>query len=282
MTGNNTDPDDMVNHPIHYNRHKSGVECIDVVEHMSFPIGSAIKYLWRADEKGNAVEDLKKARFYIQREIDRRTQTTGSVAQRLEDLKPALQDVLAEMPMQMQPDVSIYGTKVHNTFHTSQDALKYSHMTRVVDDTLVVVHPQIEYEERADCMIGKQLVERSLHKTMNEYVEYVVNDFAGKVTDVAERYPEEQDPTEGAEPPEKWVDSGHQVKLEQRDIAVRVKHSKKGCPGDGTCTVYRDLEAMSHVKTSLEHHLGMWFDVMVDGNGKPVMLQTDKKLRVKL
>lgn len=63
---------DAVNHPPHYNAHPSGVECSTVVEHMGFNVGNAMKYLWRADEKGNALEDLKKAAWYIQREIERR------------------------------------------------------------------------------------------------------------------------------------------------------------------------------------------------------------------
>jgi len=64
---------DPVNHPKHYTSHPSGLECIQVTEHMGFCIGNAIKYLWRADEKGNALEDLHKAAWYIQREIARRT-----------------------------------------------------------------------------------------------------------------------------------------------------------------------------------------------------------------
>lgn len=63
---------DPINHPPHYTSHPSGVECITVVEHMSFNLGNAIKYVWRADLKGNAIEDLQKARFYIDREIERR------------------------------------------------------------------------------------------------------------------------------------------------------------------------------------------------------------------
>lgn len=62
---------DQVNHPPHYTAHPSGVECIDVVEHMSFNVGNAIKYLWRADHKGAQIEDLRKARWYIDREIER-------------------------------------------------------------------------------------------------------------------------------------------------------------------------------------------------------------------
>jgi Protein of unknwon function (DUF3310) len=61
---------DKVNHPRHYNLHPSGVECIQVVEHMSFNVGNAIKYLWRADHK-NGIEDLRKAAWYVQREIAR-------------------------------------------------------------------------------------------------------------------------------------------------------------------------------------------------------------------
>jgi hypothetical protein len=63
---------ETVNHPAHYNANASGVECITVVEHMGFNLGNAIKYLWRADEKGNALEDLKKSIWYIEREIARR------------------------------------------------------------------------------------------------------------------------------------------------------------------------------------------------------------------
>jgi hypothetical protein len=61
---------DNVNHPKHYNSHPSGVECITVVEHMNFNLGNAVKYLWRTDHK-NGLEDLKKARWYIDREIQR-------------------------------------------------------------------------------------------------------------------------------------------------------------------------------------------------------------------
>ena len=62
---------DSVNHPKHYTEHPSGIECIQVTEHMSFCLGNAIKYIWRADLK-NGVEDLKKAVWYLNREINRR------------------------------------------------------------------------------------------------------------------------------------------------------------------------------------------------------------------
>lgn len=63
---------DMVNHPPHYTSHPSGVECIQITEHMGFNLGNALKYIWRADLKGSAVEDLEKAVFYINRELVKR------------------------------------------------------------------------------------------------------------------------------------------------------------------------------------------------------------------
>jgi len=63
---------DSVNHPKHYTRHPSGVECIEITEHMGFNLGNAVKYIWRADLKGQAIEDLRKARWYVEREIQRR------------------------------------------------------------------------------------------------------------------------------------------------------------------------------------------------------------------
>lgn len=70
---------DSVNHPSHYTSHPSGIECIQVTEHYDFCIGNAIKYLWRAglkseegmSDKEKEIEDLKKAVWYIQREIQR-------------------------------------------------------------------------------------------------------------------------------------------------------------------------------------------------------------------
>ena len=63
---------DPVDHPKHYTSHPSGVECIQITEHMGFNLGNALKYIWRSDLKGSAIEDLKKARFYISREIEKR------------------------------------------------------------------------------------------------------------------------------------------------------------------------------------------------------------------
>ena len=65
---------DAVNHPAHYTAHPSGIECIQITEHFGFNLGNAIKYIWRADEKHDAIEDLRKARWYVDREIERRTE----------------------------------------------------------------------------------------------------------------------------------------------------------------------------------------------------------------
>lgn len=63
---------DMVNHPPHYTDHPSGIECIQITEYMGFCLGNAVKYIWRSDLKGNSIEDLQKARWYLDREIERR------------------------------------------------------------------------------------------------------------------------------------------------------------------------------------------------------------------
>lgn len=65
--------DEQVNHPKHYTSHPSGIECIEVVEHMNFNVGNAIKYCWRAGLKdADATEqDLNKAIWYLEREKQR-------------------------------------------------------------------------------------------------------------------------------------------------------------------------------------------------------------------
>ena len=62
---------DPVNHPAHYTKHPSGIECIQITEHMNFCLGSAMKYIWRAGLKGDARQDLEKAKWYLDRELER-------------------------------------------------------------------------------------------------------------------------------------------------------------------------------------------------------------------
>lgn len=74
-TGNVIDPKG-VDHPAHYNVHPSGVECIQIVEHMPFNIGTAVKHVWRYGLKDVEYDeqDLDKAIWYLQREKFRRNQ----------------------------------------------------------------------------------------------------------------------------------------------------------------------------------------------------------------
>lgn len=63
---------DNINKPKHYISHPSGIECIQITEHMNFCLGNAIKYIWRSGLKGGGkLDDLRKAEWYIKREISR-------------------------------------------------------------------------------------------------------------------------------------------------------------------------------------------------------------------
>lgn len=73
--------DDPVNHPAHYTSSPAKcahcgqqIECIDITRHMGFNLGNVFKYIWRNASgitKGNTVEDLMKAVFYLEDEIER-------------------------------------------------------------------------------------------------------------------------------------------------------------------------------------------------------------------
>ena len=67
-------PESSSINPIHYKSHPSGIECIQITEHMGFNLGNCLKYIWRADLKHDdgGAEDLNKARWYIEREIEKR------------------------------------------------------------------------------------------------------------------------------------------------------------------------------------------------------------------
>ena len=62
---------DMVNEPPHYRWLPMGIEAIDITELFDFNLGNALKYVLRSKHKGQEIEDLKKARWYIDREIKR-------------------------------------------------------------------------------------------------------------------------------------------------------------------------------------------------------------------
>jgi hypothetical protein len=67
-----------VNSPVHYTSLGAlcecgrPIECIQIVKHMNFCVGSAVKYLWRVDLKGDPIENLEKSMKVIEHEIARR------------------------------------------------------------------------------------------------------------------------------------------------------------------------------------------------------------------
>jgi hypothetical protein len=69
---------DAINHPPHYTH--ASIEPIDVIEswQLGFHLGNAVKYIARCELKGRPIEDLEKARWYLDREIARRKASRGS------------------------------------------------------------------------------------------------------------------------------------------------------------------------------------------------------------
>lgn len=61
---------DAIN-PQHYTGFSNGAQPIDIAEHLGFNLGNVVKYTSRAGRKDNRLQDLKKAMFYLKREIAR-------------------------------------------------------------------------------------------------------------------------------------------------------------------------------------------------------------------
>ncbi len=57
--------------PNHYKQHPTGIECIEIIEHFAHNKAAAMGYIWRAGLKGDAIEDLQKAVWHLNREIER-------------------------------------------------------------------------------------------------------------------------------------------------------------------------------------------------------------------
>lgn len=102
---------DNVNHPAHYTGHVSGMECIDVVQFMSFMHGSAFKYIWRWREKGG-VESLEKALWYLKRGAGASPMRKGLDAQELYVLDASLAQLAenAAVPEELQLIAQYYNT----------------------------------------------------------------------------------------------------------------------------------------------------------------------------
>lgn len=100
----NITSNDPVNHPSHYTSHparcKCGepIECIQITEHMGFNLGNATKYIWRCDLKKDAIEDLKKTRWYIDREIEKREKELSAL-EATKYAHPAAGNIVFNMPL---------------------------------------------------------------------------------------------------------------------------------------------------------------------------------------
>lgn len=76
---------DNVNHPAHYGGADNPYEAIKVIEAwgLNFNLGNSAKYISRAGKKGSRLEDLKKAAWYLQREIENLQRQQQPVVQRV-------------------------------------------------------------------------------------------------------------------------------------------------------------------------------------------------------
>jgi len=72
-TTQSEDPNERVDHPRHYNQHPSGIETIELIEHLPCSLSNAVKYIWRCGLKQTEtpLRDLKSARWYTEREARR-------------------------------------------------------------------------------------------------------------------------------------------------------------------------------------------------------------------
>lgn len=77
-----------IDHPVHYNSHPSGVECIDIAEHHNFNVGNAIKYIWRAGiKKEQGLSDLEKELEDIDKAIWYLTRHRNNLDNKINDVK---------------------------------------------------------------------------------------------------------------------------------------------------------------------------------------------------
>lgn len=89
---------DAVNHPQHYTGFSNGSEVIDITENLSFNLGNVVKYVARAGRKdpNKLVEDLRKAEFYLNRELTRLT--VGAIENYIEDKPRRAWNLLDHVP----------------------------------------------------------------------------------------------------------------------------------------------------------------------------------------
>lgn len=120
---------DMVNNPVHYNAHPSGLEVIELTELLGFRLGNATKYVLRHRHKGKPIEDLEKAAWYLRR-IEDTSDSTWHVESR---------------PMFKAAEIALRFWEAETDVFT-KDALR--HMLLVGDDPLEEAIEHIEAEVR--------------------------------------------------------------------------------------------------------------------------------------
>lgn len=76
---------DNVTKPKHYNSHPSGVEVIEITKHLNFCLGNVVKYVLRCDLKNDGIEDLQKARQYLDFELARRIDERDTFTEPLDE-----------------------------------------------------------------------------------------------------------------------------------------------------------------------------------------------------
>lgn len=102
---------DNVNHPSHY-KFANGVEVIDLTEQLDFLRGNAVKYLARAGRKGDEMEDLLKAQFYVDRAI---TKLGGNTARDEEFVLPESVSVRKIAKVHSCPEIDVDIPRIHIT-----------------------------------------------------------------------------------------------------------------------------------------------------------------------
>jgi hypothetical protein len=117
---------DVVNHPPHYADHPSMIECVDIAEHLSFNLGNALKYLWRAGKKHpeKLDEDLRKALWYLEREKEALMIVTSH-----EIVQPGSESVirvLCRKVIEKEPETAILGRALRHIVNTTDGGFENS------------------------------------------------------------------------------------------------------------------------------------------------------------
>jgi hypothetical protein len=117
---------DSVNHPKHYVSHPSGIEAIELCEHLDFCLGNAVKYLFRAGLKDPVLQDLQKAAWYLRRELSHGTPCWTRVQRAYEVIKAepegsVLRDVLQHLLLADMPRIDLALARVEREIERVQE-----------------------------------------------------------------------------------------------------------------------------------------------------------------